>query len=95
MTRDEIDVMWQQALRDSVKDGEMFTRYHFAELVAKKTASDESDLLTIAHMDGYSRGVNDGMRAENEACANLCERFANRMMNAKECADAIRSRRKP
>jgi hypothetical protein len=36
MQRDEIDVMWQQALRDSVNDGEMFTRYHFAEMVAAR-----------------------------------------------------------
>ena len=36
MQRDEIDVMWQQALRDSVKDGEMFTRYHFSEMVAAR-----------------------------------------------------------
>ena len=36
MTREEIDIMWQQALQDSVRDGEMFTRYHFAKMVAAK-----------------------------------------------------------
>jgi hypothetical protein len=36
MTREEIDIMWQQALRDSVRDGEMFTRYHFAKMIAAK-----------------------------------------------------------
>ena len=30
--------------------------------------------------------------AEREACAALCKRFANRMMSAEECADAIRDR---
>jgi len=30
--------------------------------------------------------------AEREACAQLCDRFANRMMSAEECADAIRAR---
>lgn len=29
---------------------------------------------------------------EREACAQLCDRFANRMMTAEECADAIRAR---
>ena len=29
---------------------------------------------------------------EREACAALCDRFANRMMSAEECADAIRAR---
>jgi hypothetical protein len=33
-TKDEIDIMWQQAMKESIKDGEMFTRYHFAKLVA-------------------------------------------------------------
>ena len=32
--------------------------------------------------------------AEREACAGLCDRFANRMMSAEECADAIRERGK-
>lgn len=31
--------------------------------------------------------------AECEACVELCDRFANRMMSAKECADAIRARK--
>ena len=30
--------------------------------------------------------------AEREECAGLCDRFANRMMSAEECADAIRAR---
>lgn len=30
--------------------------------------------------------------AEREACAEVCDRFANRMMSAEECADAIRAR---
>ena len=36
MAHDEIDTMWQQAMQDSIKDGDMFTRYHFAKLVAEK-----------------------------------------------------------
>jgi hypothetical protein len=35
MTRDELDTMWQQAMIASVAAGEKYTRYHFAELVAK------------------------------------------------------------
>ena len=34
MNRDEIDILWQQAMTQAVKDGEMFTRHHFATLVA-------------------------------------------------------------
>jgi hypothetical protein len=36
MTQEEIDTLWQQAMRESIKDGEMYTRYHFAKLVAEK-----------------------------------------------------------
>ena len=36
MTRDEVDIIWQQAMRQSIEAGEMFTRYHFAKLVAEK-----------------------------------------------------------
>jgi hypothetical protein len=36
MTQDEIDIMWQQAMRQSIEDGEIYTRYHFAKLVAAK-----------------------------------------------------------
>jgi len=33
MTRDQIDQLWSQALQQAVKDGEEYTRYHFANLV--------------------------------------------------------------
>ena len=36
MTQDEIDILWQKAMQESIKEGEMFTRYHFAKLVAEK-----------------------------------------------------------
>ena len=35
MKQDEIDILWQKAMQESIKDGEMFTRYHFAKLVAE------------------------------------------------------------
>ena len=34
MTKDDIDKMWGQALNESIKNGEDFTRYRFAALVA-------------------------------------------------------------
>lgn len=50
MQRDEIDVMWQQALRDSVKDGEMFTRYHFAKMVAAKEREEIAEFIDSTEM---------------------------------------------
>jgi len=43
MTQDEIDTMWQQAMRQSIEEGEMFTRYHFAKLVAAKAKAKERE----------------------------------------------------
>ena len=40
MTQDEIDTMWQKAMQESIKDGEMFTRYRFAKLVAERALAD-------------------------------------------------------
>ena len=34
MTQDEIDTMWQKAMRKSIEAGEVYVRYHFAKLVA-------------------------------------------------------------
>ena len=38
MTREEIDILWQQATTTAVKANEMFTRYEFANLVLEETA---------------------------------------------------------
>lgn len=74
MQRDEIDVMWQQALRDSVKDGEMFTRYHFAEMVAEKTRKELREEIVYTWVPPHF--VDLAVEAEREACAKVCdERF--------------------
>ena len=36
MTYEEIDTVWQQAMRESIKDGEVYIRYNFAKLVAER-----------------------------------------------------------
>ncbi len=42
MTKNEIDIMWQKAMQESIKDGVIFTRYHFAEMVAEKALADHA-----------------------------------------------------
>ena len=34
MTREELDTLWFQAMRQSIEEGEDYIRYHFAALVA-------------------------------------------------------------
>ena len=36
MTQEIIDIMWQQAMKESIKDGAIYIRHHFAKLVAEK-----------------------------------------------------------
>jgi len=47
MTHEEIDIMWQQAMRQSIEEGEMFTRYHFAKLVAEKALAQPEPILSL------------------------------------------------
>lgn len=59
MNREELDRMWNKALADAIRDGEEFTRYHFAALVAAhereacakicEEVGNEPWLLTINH----------------------------------------------
>ena len=42
MTKEKIDILWQKAMQESIKDGEMFTRYHFAKLVAEKALAEHA-----------------------------------------------------
>ena len=59
MTKDDIDQMWNQAMNEAVKNGENFTRYRFAALVAKherETCAElcESEWSTLGQMDAGS-----------------------------------------
>jgi len=53
MKQDEIDTMWQQAMKESIKDGAIYIRHHFAKFVAEKereacekTCNDMADKMT-------------------------------------------------
>ena len=87
MTRDQIDVLWQRALHESVKDGEQFTRYHFAALVA---AAEREKVARWEIGSGYATGHGDTIEdllvelewqvreKEREECAKVCEAEASR-----------------
>jgi len=70
MTKDDIDQMWNQAMNEAVKNGENFTRYRFAALVAA---------------------------AEREACAKLCDKYAEgpERNYSENISDDIRARSQP
>lgn len=87
MTNDEIDKLWQQALHQSVENGEQFTRYRFAALVVQHKALEQ---LTAAGQ--YEEGFDAGVAAEREACAKVCEEIENKHGWSPTCAAAILAR---
>jgi len=66
MTQDEIDTMWQQAMKESIKDGEMYTRYHFAKLVAKKEREACANMVDHILKEGGGT-YGDAIRARGQA----------------------------
>ena len=69
MSKDEIDIMWQQAMQESIKDGEMFTRYHFAEMVteAERERIKQANAPEIEKINAH---IQKAMTALEEALAD-------------------------
>ena len=72
MTQYEIDTMWQKAMQESIKEGEMYTRYHFAKLVAeaeREACAKVCDELSAKHTwEGcYANECADAIRARGQA----------------------------
>ena len=78
MTRDELDTMWQKALIASVRDGELYTRYHFAELVAKAERevmlqNGWRQCAVGQRTTQFCAMTEEAVKAEREACAKISE----------------------
>ena len=58
MTKEEIDILWNKALRQSVDDGSLYTRYRFAELVAE---AERNILAAWMIQFGFATGHGDTM----------------------------------
>jgi len=54
MTKTEIDVMWNRALREAIEGGEEFTRYRFAAMVASAEREAEREAVI-----GLLRGIDE------------------------------------
>ena len=54
MTKEEIDILWHKAMRLSIEDGDQFTRYRFAELVA---AAERNRIWTQDQWTEYERSI--------------------------------------
>jgi hypothetical protein len=68
MTRDELDTMWQQALVASVAAGEKYTRFRFAELVAK---AEREACKAIAEKELGNTAMLTGLPPQSAAAWNI------------------------
>jgi hypothetical protein len=62
MDKELIDQLWHMAMRESIEQGEQFTRYRFAQLVFE---------LGVKHGPDYKHGYADGAFEERQACAAM------------------------
>ena len=63
MTNEDIDKMWGQALNESIKNGEDFTRYRFAALVASAEREEIAKLADSMNTFGLPPDVGAAIRA--------------------------------
>ena len=74
MTREEIDKLWNRAIREAIEDGNMCTRYHFAALVAAaereacaKVCDDLADASNLVYAGTAAMHCADAIRARGQA----------------------------
>jgi hypothetical protein len=76
MTREELDTLWDKSVNESIKAGDSYARYRYAEYVAKAALA-EPEQPQKARPDflaGYDAGLADGRRIA--ALAEEKETFA-------------------
>ena len=103
MTKEEIDILWNKALRESIEDGTLYTRYRFAALVA---AAEREKVAAWMIQRGYATGhgdttedllkeldwqIDERIAAEREACAKVCEEL-HPGLATRRAAEIIRAR---
>ena len=70
MNREQIDIMWNRALQQAIKDGEEFTRYHFAALVAaaeREACAYRAGIALLGADRGLANRVDQAIRARGQA----------------------------
>ena len=94
MTKAELDVLWNRALREALEAGEEFTRYRFAAMVASAVDMDAKNKANAS----LKVKCKEKVVAEREECAKVCDKKARDTINPvaevfyKDCAASIRLR---
>jgi len=93
MNKDEVDIMWQQAMQESIKDGEVYIRYNFAKLLAAKER--EKSLKLWMLLDDVDT-ADDIAKADDAIYRSLCRQAHKKrwdVLTGDEVDNAIRSRK--
>ena len=64
MTKEEIDILWNKAIRESIDDGSLYTRYRFAELVAEAEREACAQVAMLKSINGIETAA--AIRARGE-----------------------------
>jgi len=81
VTKEEIDILWQKAMQESIKYGEMFTRYHFAKMVAEAERERiiAANAPEIERCNAHIKMLEDELAAIKEALSEHAMREVQRL----------------
>jgi hypothetical protein len=83
MDKKLIDQLWNQATRETLQDGTLNERYHFAKLVR--------DDYSNKHAQLWLKRIDEAVKDEREACAQLFPQ-PHKEYFGRDIQDAIRAR---
>jgi hypothetical protein len=79
MTREELDTLWNRSVNESIKAGDSYARYRYAEYVAKAALAGPEHIHTCPPdcqkplCVNRRREIAAAVDAEREACAQVAE----------------------
>jgi hypothetical protein len=65
MNKELIDQLWNQATRQTLQNGTLNERYHFAKLVAAHEREACAQLFPEPHKEYFGRDIQDAIRARS------------------------------
>jgi len=63
VTREEIDTAWSRALGEAVKEGEQFTRYHFAAIIRAQALGELGKRFENQNAEYFGHEIQDAIES--------------------------------
>jgi hypothetical protein len=98
MTREELDTLWNRSVNESIKAGDSYARYRYAEYVAKAALTEPEHIHTCPPdcqkplCVNRRREIAAAVEAEREAICPIVYGLCISDNNAQEIVNAIRAR---